>query len=462
MAKVLLATLFKRQKNAQMAPPLGLLYLGAVLRQARHEVRILDLRTREEPLAAHLETIARFAPDVVGLSVIINEAQVLQSAVEELKKHVPLARIVVGGPYVHGSLLHVLRIPGVDAAVRGEGEVVLPKLVAAWANDETPPDLPGVAYPGRTLGPEPEPILDLDALPYPAWDLADIALYQRRTRHGYLYKYDRYFSLSSSRGCPYECAFCLNTFGRRYRTRSPESVVGEIEALTRGYNIREIHFVDDDFNLDLDRAKRICDLIVERGLNIAITFPAGLRADRMDRELIDKLARAGCFKIPYGIETASPRLQALLKKNVNFAKLEMVIEHTAARGIITQGFFMLGFPGETEEEARQTVDYALRSKLTFITFNHLNVLPGTALWDVAERAGKTQDFDPARIDYDDPPIHLAAASPRALKRLVRRVHLRFYLNPRRLWRIWRLLPQKKHFFGFSKLFFGKLFWFKEK
>jgi radical SAM superfamily enzyme YgiQ (UPF0313 family) len=140
----------------------------------------------------------------------------------------------------------------------------------------------------------------------------------------------------------------------------------------------------------------------------------------------------------------------------------MAVDYTVRQGVIAQGFFMLGFPGETEAEARQTVNYALKSRLTFITFNHVNALPGAELWRIATREGKTQDFDPADIDYDNPPIHLAAASPAALKRLTRRVHLRFYLNPKRLWRIWRALPHKKHFFGFFWLFFGKLFWFEPR
>jgi radical SAM superfamily enzyme YgiQ (UPF0313 family) len=462
VARVLLATLYKPQRNYQVAPPLGLLYIAAVLRQAGHEVRVLDLRARREPFDVHLPLIKSYAPDVVGFSTVILEAKVLADAVNEVKTHVPLAKVVVGGPYPHSSILETLRIGGVDAAVRGEGEEVMRRLVAAWQENDPHPRLPGVGYPGLTYNDEPEPLADLDALPLPAWDLVDFDLYHRQPRHGYLYKHLRYFSVSSSRGCPYHCAFCQNTFGRTYRTRRAELVVDEIEQLVWKYRVREIHFVDDAFNLDGPRAKKICELIAARNLDIAITFPAGLRGDRLDRELIDKLAVAGCFKIPYGIETASPRLQTMLQKNVSLSKLSMVIDYTVQRGIIAQGFFMLGFPEETEAEARQTVDFALKSKLTLITFNHVNVLPGTELWEIATRMGKTQDFDPAKIDYDDPPIHLGAAPPEVFRRLVRSVHLRFYLNPRRLWRIWRALPQKRHFFGFFRLFVGKLFWFTPK
>jgi len=462
MAKVLLATLYKRQRNYQVGPPLGVMYLAAALRRAGHEPRIMDLRARQESLSLETDQITHFVPDVVGFSTVIPEATLLTEAVRLTKQKFPYARVAVGGPYANSSTLEVLKIQAVDAVVRGEGEHVLPRLVEAWGRGEEHPELPGVGYPGITLGEVPAPIEDLDALPWPAWDLVNFSLYHRRPRHGYLYKYQEYFSVLSTRGCPYHCIFCQNIFGKQYRTRSARSVADEVTELVQKHGIREIHFVDDAFNLDLDRAKQICDLIVERGLKIAITFPAGLRADRMDRELIDKLAAAGAYKIPYGIETASPRLQRDLKKNVNLGKLKTIIEYTASRKIIAQGFFMVGFPTENESEIKETTIFALRSKLHFITFNHVNVFPGTELWTIAAELGKLKDYDPANCDYDNPPVHLSDVPVGRIKALVRNVHLRFYLNPRRLWRIWRVLPRKKHFFGFIGLFLGKLFWFSDR
>lgn len=459
MAQVLLTTLFKGQKNYQVAPPLGLLTMGAALRRAGHDVRLLDLRARMEPFDRHLDVLRADPPDVVGFSAVILEAGVLRRAVAAVADALPGAKIVIGGPYANSSTDEVMALPQVDAVVLGEGEIVFEQLIAAWARGEERPALPGVGYPGHGAIPAPEPIADLDALPLPAWDLADFALYHRRPRHGYLYKHRAYFSVLTSRGCPYHCVFCQCIFGHQYRTRSAAAVIEEVEALVREHGVREIHFVDDAFNLDLDRAKAICDGIIARRLDIAITFPAGLRADRMDVELLDKLAAAGCFKIPYGIETASPRLQRLLKKNVRLDKLREIIDHTQRRGIITQGFFMLGFPTETEADVQQTIDFALRSKLHFATFNHVNVFPGTELWTMAAALGKTEGYDPATCDYDDPPLCLSEVPAARMKALTRRVHLAFYLSPRRLWRIWRALPRKRHFFGFFGLFVGKLFWF---
>jgi anaerobic magnesium-protoporphyrin IX monomethyl ester cyclase len=459
LAKVLLLTLFKRERNYQVGPPLGLLYLGAVLRDAGHEVRLLDLRARQESIENNAKALTHFEPDVIGLSVVIPEAAVLRGAVRCLKVLAPRAKIVVGGPYAISSTLEVLGVPAIDAVVCGEGEAVLPRLVAAWAAGAAQPVLPGVGYPGVGLGPAPEPIADLDALPFPAWELVEFDTYHRQPRHGYLYRNREYFSVLTSRGCPYHCTFCQALFGHRYRMRSPKCVVDEVEALYRQHGIREIHFVDDCFNLDLPRAKAICDEIVHRDLDIGITFPAGLRADAMDCELIDKLAAAGTFKIPYGIETASLRLQKMLKKNVNLAKLSVIIDHTVRRGIIAQGFFMLGFPTETETEVQQTIRFALDSNLHLATFNHVNLLPGTELWKMAAQLGRTDGYDPANCDYDDPPVSLSEVPPSRMKALAQQANIRFYLNVWRLWRIWRALPRKRHFFGFFGLFLGKLTWF---
>ena len=225
MAKVLLITLFKGQKNYQVGPPLGLLYLAAVLRDAGYEVRLLDLRARKEPISAHAETIAHFAPDVIGLSAVIPEANVLRLAAPQLKRLAPRAKIVVGGPYANSSTWEALGVPDIDAVVRGEGELVLPRLLAAWAAGEAQPELPGVGYPGVGLGPPPQAIEDLDALPFPAWELAEFDTYHHQPRHGYLYAHRRYFSVLSSRGCPYHCIFCQALFGHRFRARSPKSVV---------------------------------------------------------------------------------------------------------------------------------------------------------------------------------------------------------------------------------------------
>lgn len=453
MAKVLLATLYWPRPGFQAAPPLDLLYQAAVLRDAGHEVRVLDLRVRREAVDAHLDSITNFLPDVIAFSLSLDDAPALPWAAEQLKANVPRSLIVVTGPYAHAAVLPLLRQPGVNAVVRGEAEHVLPLLVSAWLRDGNLPELPGVGYPGRTLGLDPVPVPDLDALPLPAWDLVELELYHAAPRPGVVYKKRRFFPILTSRGCPYGCNYCLHMHGPRHRARSAESVVNEIEQLVWKYKIEEIHIIDDCFHLDTQRAKRICDLIVERKLNVVINLPTGLRADRMDRELIDKLAQAGCYQIAYAIDSAASRIQETMRQHVNFAKLNMVINYTVSRGIIATGFFLCGFPDETEDEVAATVDFALKSRLTLAALDTVTVLPGTALWELAAARGLTQDYDSARA-AGAAPVYLASVPRAVLKKTLRQARRRFYLRPARLWRLWRALPNKGQFVALLRLFVG--------
>jgi radical SAM superfamily enzyme YgiQ (UPF0313 family) len=423
-----------------------LLYVAAALREAGHEVRVLDLRARRETLTVHLNAIRNFQPEVVGFSAVVFDAPPLAAAIGELKTHVPHALVAVGGPFAHGSTLECLQTPGVDAAVRGEGEATMTRLVAAWTAGEMQPAIPGVGYPGVVVGGEPEPIADLDALPLPAWDLVDLDLYCQPARRGRIYRDARYLTVLTSRGNPHAGPDDQAIFGRDFRARRPEAVVAEIEELAWKYHIKEVHFVDDGFAADLGRAKQIAERMAARKLEVALTAPAGPRGERIDRELIDKLCAAGCARLTFDIGFVAPRLQALLKRNVNLPKLTMVIDYAARRGLLTHGFFALGLPGETAEEVQETFDFAHGSKLTLATFAHVNALPGTELWDIAARHGKTQDYNPAKIDVDEP-IHLAAIPSNILRRSIHKAQRRFYLSPRRLWRLWRSLPRKRQFFN---------------
>lgn len=173
--------------------------------------------------------------------------------------------------------------------------------------------------------------------------------------------------------------------------------MSELELLVNDHGVREIQIVDDIFNLDLPRAKAICDQIVSRGIKITIAFPNGLRGDRMDRELLKKLKAAGCYSITYGAETASPRLQKKIRKNVDLDKLKEVIAWTDEEGIISQAFFMLGFPGETVEEMKMTVDYALKSRLMRAWFFAVVIYPRSGLYEMAKE--EYPDFDFSEYDF---------------------------------------------------------------
>jgi radical SAM superfamily enzyme YgiQ (UPF0313 family) len=232
-------------------------------------------------------------------------------------------------------------------------------------------------------------------------------------------------------------------FGKKIRKRSPESVMAEIRALHDDHGVRELEIVDDCFNLDLPRAKKIFDLIIASGLELRIMFPNGVRGDHLDEEFMIKGRKAGVTAMSFGIETASPRLQKLLHKNLDLAKVSRSIALARKQGIITLGFFMLGFPSETAEELAMTVDFAARSELHAVNFFAVTPFAGTELAAWAAREGKT-----APCDFDHPYMdgvftNLTDLPDWQLRRIRQRGTLRFYASPSRIWSILRDYPDKR-------------------
>lgn len=382
---------FNGQVNALV--PVGLLYIAGALKRAGFtEVGLVDARIERlnrKELAARIKA---FAPDLVGLTGMSLDYSEISVAARLAKENAPGCKVVVGGPYASSSPEVVLLDPNADFAVRGEGERAACLLAAALAAGTGTSEIAGLVGKGPAglvYGPAPVVEENLAALPRPDWDLISPEKYYATwTRHAMnpFPKSPRALPLFTSRGCPYNCVYCHNIFGKKARLRDAEDVLDELELLVRKYGAEEIEIIDDIFNIDLDRAKRICDGIVARGLKVALCFPNGLRADRMDEELVLKLKAAGAHLIYYAVESASPRIQRLIKKNLDLDKTAAMVRFTAAQGITVAGFFMLGFPGETREEMLLTARFARRLPFHFASFFFVSPRPNTELY--AMTAGK--------------------------------------------------------------------------
>ncbi len=370
------------------SPPLGLMYLASSLLGSRLpvEVCILDMALQRIDGAGFAEYLQREQPDVVGLSALSCEAEELALVASVTKAWRRDCVVVAGGPHPTLFAEQVLHNPDVDFVVVGEGEETLVELVAALADARGPSAIAGVG--SRLNGgihlasPRPPPA-ELDALPFPAWGLIDVRAYQLEDSFNVLLKRLPYMSILTSRGCPYSCTYCHHLFGKRVRLRSAQSVVAEIAALHDCCGIREIHVIDDFFNVDKGRALEIFRLLRARGLALPMAFPNGLRADQMDRELIREMKASGVYAANYAVESASPRIQQLVQKRLDLGKAREVIRWTRKEGIFTSGFFMLGFPSETPEEIEQTVEFAHTSELNRAHFFTVVPHPGTELHRLA-------------------------------------------------------------------------------
>lgn len=213
--------------------------------------------------------------------------------------------------------------------------------------------------------------------------------------------------------------------------------------------------MDDIFNFRPERAKKIARGIIERGYKLALTFPNGFRGDILDEELVDLLKQAGMYRCMVAVESAVPRIQKVMKKNLKIDKVERIVDYIARRNVMVHGAFMLGFPSETEEEMQATIDWA--SKSAFHTAAFFRVIPfkGTELFQQVEHAGYQLPTDWSAYEPYQTDINLSTvAEPRILS-LRKQAYRRFYLSPKRMWRIFKLIPNKSNMLPFLTLLFAR-------
>ena len=213
--------------------------------------------------------------------------------------------------------------------------------------------------------------------------------------------------------------------------------------------------MDDIFNFRPERAKKIARGIIERGYKLALTFPNGFRGDILDEELVDLLKQAGMYRCMVAVESAVPRIQKVMKKNLKIDKVERIVDYIARRDVMVHGAFMLGFPSETEEEMQATIDWAAKSSFHTAAFFRVIPFKGTELFQQVEHAGYQLPTDWSAYEPYQTDINLSTvAEPRILS-LRKEAYRRFYLSPRRMWRIFKLIPNKSNMLPFLTLLFAR-------
>jgi len=397
---------------------------------------------------AAVDELARLAPDVVGLSAMTFEATCLHNVARLLRARLPKVVILAGGPHASVAAADVLADPAVDLVLRGEAEESFTAVLDGLGQGRVDwRDERGVSWRDAdgTVVHEPDraPPADLDALPMPAWDLVDHAKYRDKARSGVIRTKGDFATMFSSRACPWRCTYCHNSYGKTFRERSADSVLAEIDHLVQQYGVKELVFLDDIFNFKPARAKAIARGLIERGYDLRLSFPNGFRGDHLDEELVDLLQAAGMYRCMIAVESAVPRIQRLSKKNLKIDKVLHIAEYVARRGVLVHGAFMIGFPTETEAEMRATIDWAVRSPFHTAAFFRVIPFKGTALYEQAlERGAWLPDdwtaYEPYRSD-----INLSEVPETRVTKLRKEAYRRFYMRPRRLVSILRLLPNKR-------------------
>jgi anaerobic magnesium-protoporphyrin IX monomethyl ester cyclase len=253
----------------------------------------------------------------------------------------------------------------------------------------------------------------------------------------------KYVSLVSSRGCPYQCMWCHNIFGKRFRSHSAERMIEEIDYYIRTYGVDDVEFLDDIFNMDKKRVIEFCELAQRRNLKFKIAFPNAVRTDILTEEVIEALVDTGLYFSSFALEAGSPRIQEYTGKRLSIPGFLKGVELAVNHGVFANGFAMLGFPTETVEDLQQTLDVATNSKLHTASFFTVMPFPNTRLYDEVVRRTPEKlahvnydntDFASIRVNLSDVPDEVFFAYQRKANR-------QFFLKPSRIARIIRDYPQ---------------------
>jgi anaerobic magnesium-protoporphyrin IX monomethyl ester cyclase len=370
-------------------PPLGLAYLAAVLDQDGYEVKIWDCPVCEidhEKLKAEL---ASFQPSLVGIGSMTPTIESAFKSAVVAKEACPDTKVVVGGPHVTFMDKETLaQEPAIDVVVRGEGEETLSELVTHLPNLSGLEDVKGITFRkgDQIIKTSNRPFIkDLDSLPRPAFNLLPIEKYRILGR--------KLLPIMSSRGCPFQCSFCVASqmFGAGFRSRNSKNVLDELEWLRDEYGAQGISFQDDTLTFNKKRILEICDGIIERKINLR--WGCGTRADVVTKEILAKMQKAHCDEICFGVESGCQRIRDALKKRVSTEQIENAIKWAKEAGIFVTASIILGYPGETKETLTQTLEFIRKVEPDDVYLCHATPYPGTELRALVERNGWKMEKD---------------------------------------------------------------------
>lgn len=433
--------------------PLGILYIAGVLERGGHEVRLFDALAQTDvysdwdwrgekhfgaPWSVIEQEIRESQPQIVGIT---NQFTIqLQNAlkVAQIAKEVdPGILTVVGGNHATIQPSTFLgRSSPVDVACLGEGEYTMVELATCIAEDVTLGNVQGIAFKGNSAMVVPDSrryLVDIDQLPLPAYHLVDLERYFDLRSKGYggrdQYAYkgsDRAISLITSRGCPFNCVFCSIHLhmGRRWRAHSAKYVLEHIDVLVTRYGIHHLHIEDDNLTLNRTRFEEILDGLIAREYQITWDTPNGIRADLLSQELLLKSKQSGCLSMFVGVESGCQDIiDRVVKKKLDLNKVVKVAKWCKEIGLDLGAFFVIGFPGETVDDMKTTLDFALDLESRYGVLPVLMVatpLVGTDLYRICVSKGylteqvtaqslakallgsgmiRTKEFSPADISH---------------------------------------------------------------
>lgn len=415
-------------------PPLGLLMIGATLKEMKQEVKFIDIDAQNYDDARLINVIKLYRPSLICLTCVtptFNAASRLARIVKENSS----ALVVFGGVHPTISPEECFKNPDIDFLVVGEGELTIKELVSHLESGRKDfREIKGIwSRNGQEIiRGEKRPLIEnLDELPFPAWDLIDdLSRYQPPDAQR-----SPVMSIMTTRGCPFGCIFCCSKqiFGRVYRTRSKDSIIAEIKHYVEKFGVKELHIMDDVFTLDKRRTIEICQAIQKGNFNLALSFANGIRADSIDEEVLKVLKDTGFQDLGFGVEAGDEKILESIKKNITKDSMRRAFKMAKKFGFNTWGFFMIGLPGETKVTIKKTIDFAIELDPDFAKFLILKPFPGSEVFKNLNESGCVKDSNYDNYGVYTAPVHeFPGLSAKSMLRWQQWAYLRFYLRPKKI------------------------------
>ncbi|MBI1390684.1 MAG: radical SAM protein [bacterium] len=412
-------------------PPMELLYNAAILERAGHEVRVRDYPAMNAQWMELIHDVREFKPDLAVFTATIATLETDLQAAALIKEHAAGAVTAAKGEPLHYMDEEIIRRnPSLDLILRGEVEAYIARLAAGddWAS------LPGATFlrGGEIVKTESHnAAVTLDDLPLPARHLIDVDRY-RSPESG-----NRLTTVVTSLGCPYKCIFCSvpALTGTSVRYRSPESVAAELEHCIEQHGIREFLFHADTFTLNKNWVIRLCQLIVQKSLDIR--WGCNSRVDSIDEERLIWMKRAGCWVIGFGVETGNDEHLRMMQKRATAQQAFDAVKLCRKHGVRSHAFLTFGYPWDTEETIQALIRFAAELDPDFFDFNVVFPLPGTELDRLVGEKGLVIRERLSNGGYAVGAVSTETLPPEALERWRRKALWTMYLRPhyvaRTLW-----------------------------
>jgi anaerobic magnesium-protoporphyrin IX monomethyl ester cyclase len=394
--------------------PMNLAYIASYLRKIipNAEVKILDGSIGDDIYGS----ISAFQPQIVGVTATTPQAPAAYRLGDTIRAKWPKIFTVIGG--IHASVMPQEASAHFDVVVVGEGEKTFSQIVANFFNNKPPKGIiEGV------------PLDNLDDIPSPAFDLLNMRHYLHSGIQLPTLK-PPVLGMVTSRGCPYRCAFCWNSFRKaKVRYFSAERIVEELLFLKKTYGVTQVYFLDDEFLINRERIDKLSKLFKETGISQWFRWACSARATTLSVPLLKKAKEMGCVLVNIGLESGTERVLKYLKSGSSTVSInEKALDIGAEAGMVMGGSFIFGTPTETLAEMKQTFNWiVLHPNLKFIGVSILTPYPGTKVWDYCVKHGLiVGDVNYEELIQDASPdvntFHIASVSPKAFRRFMKDVN----------------------------------------